>query len=716
MAPNMPCTWHAALTLDRATSSAPASLVELVSGWVAATVRIERAKGTNHVGHTALPHPRRQRGGRRRRLPPERGHRDLPDHAGLGDGRARGLPGRPTAEPNLWGARSRGRRDAVRGRRGGRGPRGPAGGRADDDVHRLPGAPADAPGPLQDRRRADVLLHARRGAHAWPRTRSRSSATTPTSWPRAARGMALLVLGLRAGGAGPRRHRPRRRRCGRACPSSTSSTASAPRTRSPRSCRSTTTGCARSSTTTRSARIARARSIPDRPVVRGTSQNPDAYFQSREAVEPFYARFPAALEQTMARFAELTGRRYRLFDYVGPPGGRARRRPDGLGRRVRARDGRAPRAATASASACSRFGSSARSPSSICWPRCRPPRALVSVLDRTKEPGSSGEPLLQELTSALVEAVADGRRAALPRLLGGRYGLASKELTPAMVKAVFDNMRADGAEAPLHGRHPRRRLRLVAGDRPGLRHRARRRVARGVLRPRRRRHRLGQQGEHQDHRRGDAALRAGALRVRLAQGRLDDHLAPALRAAADSLDLPHPARAVHRRPRPGVPRTTRRAVGRDAGRDGAAQHLARARARLGVAAARGAGAARRAALPALRHRRLRRRRAGRARTPHQHGDADLLLRALEGAPASTRRCGTSAARSRRPGGAAAPRSSSRNVAALDAALAALHEVRRSRATVSSERRRAGRGAGARAGLRAARDPAAARGARRRAAR
>ena len=192
-------------------------------------------------------------------------------------------------------------------------------------------------------------------------------------------------------------------------------------------------------------RAHRARALdPDHPVVRGTSQNPDVYFQSREAVEPFYGRFPAVLDETMARFAELTGRRYRLFDYVGHP----------EAERVVVLMGSGAECAHELVEHLVQDGERVGvlkvrlfRPFSVDHLSAALPASagLVTVLDRTKEPGSSGEPLLQELTSALVEAVAQGARSSLPRLFGGRYGLASKELTPAMLKGVFDNM---AAEAP----------------------------------------------------------------------------------------------------------------------------------------------------------------------------------------------------------------------------------------------------------------------------
>jgi pyruvate-ferredoxin/flavodoxin oxidoreductase len=189
-------------------------------------------------------------------------------------------------------------------------------------------------------------------------------------------------------------------------------------------------------------RAHRARALdPDRPVVRGTSQNPDAYFQSREAVEPFYARFPKALDDTMARFAELTGRRYRPFDYVGHS--EAERVVVLMGSGAESAHelvehlvSRGEKVGVLKVRLFRPFSAEhllAVLPAST---------SSITVLDRTKEPGSSGEPLFQELASALVDAVSEGARSSMPRMLGGRYGLASKDFTPAMLKAVFDNMAA----------------------------------------------------------------------------------------------------------------------------------------------------------------------------------------------------------------------------------------------------------------------------------
>ena len=173
----------------------------------------------------------------------------------------------------------------------------------------------------------------------------------------------------------------------------------------------------------------RARALnPDRPVIRGTSQNPDAYFQSREAIEPFYAAFPNVVEQVMTQFAERTGRQYRLFDYAGHP--QAERLIIVMG----------SAAECAHETALHLIDQGERvgvikvrlfRPFSVEHLIAVMPATVraIAILDRTKEPGSSGEPLLQEITTALVEAVASGRMTVLPALSGGRYGLASKEFS-----------------------------------------------------------------------------------------------------------------------------------------------------------------------------------------------------------------------------------------------------------------------------------------------
>jgi pyruvate-ferredoxin/flavodoxin oxidoreductase len=194
-------------------------------------------------------------------------------------------------------------------------------------------------------------------------------------------------------------------------------------------------------------RAHRARALdPNRPVIRGTSQNPDAFFQAREAGQPFYERFPEVLEATMEKFAAITGRRYRPFEYVGHPEAERVIAIMGSGGEcvhelVDHLLAKGEKVGVLKVRLFRPF--SVEHLLAVLPPSVR----VLTVLDRVKEPGAAADPLLQELTSGLVDAVAEGKRARLPRLLGGRYGLASKEFTPAMAKAVFDNMNAEAPRA-----------------------------------------------------------------------------------------------------------------------------------------------------------------------------------------------------------------------------------------------------------------------------
>lgn len=184
----------------------------------------------------------------------------------------------------------------------------------------------------------------------------------------------------------------------------------------------------------------RARALnPERPVMRGTAQNPDVYFQGRETVNPFYAAAPGIVQKAMDRFAKVAGRAYRLFDYVGAPDAE----------RVIVLMGSGAETALDTVSFLRKKGEKVgvvrvrlyRPFSAEHLLAALPKTAkAIAVLDRTKEPGSAGEPLYQDVITALAEAVASGARAALPRVVGGRYGLSSKEFTPGMVKAVLDEL------------------------------------------------------------------------------------------------------------------------------------------------------------------------------------------------------------------------------------------------------------------------------------
>jgi pyruvate-ferredoxin/flavodoxin oxidoreductase len=187
-------------------------------------------------------------------------------------------------------------------------------------------------------------------------------------------------------------------------------------------------------------RAHRARALtPDHPVMRGTAQNPDVFFQSRERANSFYLTTPAIVEKVMNKFAGLTGRQYRLFDYTGAADAE----------RVIIMMGSGCETSEETVAALRARGEKIGllkvrlyRPFSIDHFIAALPATVksVAVLDRTKEPGGAGEPLYQDIITAISEANSDGRLARAPRVIGGRYGLGSKEFTPAMVKAVFDEL------------------------------------------------------------------------------------------------------------------------------------------------------------------------------------------------------------------------------------------------------------------------------------
>ncbi len=176
---------------------------------------------------------------------------------------------------------------------------------------------------------------------------------------------------------------------------------------------------------------------PDAPVLRGTAQNPDVFFQAREAANPFYLATPTIVQNAMDSFAALTGRQYHLFDHVGAPDAE----------RVIVLMGSGAETVEETVRHLNKSGEKV----GVMKVRLFRPFAVdafinalpesvksVAVLDRTKEPGSAGEPLYQDVVTALVE-----RGTNMPRVVGGRYGLSSKEFTPGMVKRVFDELLTD---------------------------------------------------------------------------------------------------------------------------------------------------------------------------------------------------------------------------------------------------------------------------------
>ena len=178
---------------------------------------------------------------------------------------------------------------------------------------------------------------------------------------------------------------------------------------------------------------------PDRPVIRGTTQNSDIFFQSREASNPFYQRMPGIVQAKMDQFASLIGRNYRLFEYVGHL--EAERiivmMGSGIGtaeETVRHLVARNKRVGLVKVRLYRPFDSGSlltAVPESV---------KKIAVLDRTKEPGADGEPLYKDVLGAFATAYSTGVRPFLPRIVGGRYGVASKEFTPGMVLGIFEEL------------------------------------------------------------------------------------------------------------------------------------------------------------------------------------------------------------------------------------------------------------------------------------
>ena len=182
---------------------------------------------------------------------------------------------------------------------------------------------------------------------------------------------------------------------------------------------------------------------PDKPVLRGTAQNPDVFFQARESCNPFYAKCADITQKAMDNFAKLTGRQYHLFQYVGAPDAE----------RVVVLMGSGCEAAHEAVEFLNAQGAKVGVLKVRLFRPFDPKRLIealpatvksIAVLDRTKEPGALGEPLYLDVVAGLTEAFASGygKLKAMPKVLCGRYGLSSKEFTPAMVKAVLDNLAA----------------------------------------------------------------------------------------------------------------------------------------------------------------------------------------------------------------------------------------------------------------------------------
>jgi len=185
---------------------------------------------------------------------------------------------------------------------------------------------------------------------------------------------------------------------------------------------------------------------PSNPFIRGTAQNPDVYFQGRESVNSFYAATPEIVQKNMDHLASLTGRQYHLFDYHGAPDAE----------HVIIIMGSGAETVCETIDALNEQGGDSVSRLGVLTVRLYRPFSAqhmvaalpastkrIAVLDRTKEPGSGGEPLYLDVVNALVESVTDGGFPHMPTVIGGRYGLSSKEFTPAMVKSIYAELAKD---------------------------------------------------------------------------------------------------------------------------------------------------------------------------------------------------------------------------------------------------------------------------------
>ena len=384
----------------------------------------------------------------------------------------------------------------------------------------------------------------------------------------------------------------------------------------------------------------RARALsPTHPVLRGTAQNPDVFFQSREAANRFHeggARGRHRRHGPVRRTHRAAVPAVRLRR---PPEGRTGDGDDGLGMR----GGRRGRGGARRVRRARRVGEGPPVPSllgsGVRSTRCRRAPKPIAVLDRTKEPGAQGEPLYQDVVTALAEDAAGSGTTRFgvrrPRVIGGRYGLSSKEFTPAMARAALDELAVD---------EPLPHFTVgIADDVTHLSLRvdetfdtesARTRARRGV-RARQRRHRQRQQELRQDHRRTHRAPRTGLLRLRLEEGRERHRLPPPVRARSHPFDLPDPQRQLRRLSSVRTSRAHRRARGGRGRGNLPVEQPVRTRRGLGRAALRRARDDRAQAPAVVRGRRLPGGEGSRSRDADQYRAADLLLRP-RGGPADRR--------------------------------------------------------------------------------
>jgi len=181
---------------------------------------------------------------------------------------------------------------------------------------------------------------------------------------------------------------------------------------------------------------------PNRPVIRGTSQSSDVFFQSREAINPFYNACPEIVQNTMDEFAKCTGRQYHLFDYVGDPNAEyiiisMASSTETIEKTIKYLNEKGKKLGLVKVRLFRPFSTKHLLkvlPSTI---------KSIAVLDKTKEPGATGEPLYLDIVQSISEAFQNKEISTFPRVIGGRYGLSSKEFTPSMVKAIFSNLKKE---------------------------------------------------------------------------------------------------------------------------------------------------------------------------------------------------------------------------------------------------------------------------------
>ena len=511
-------------------------------------------------GTARSDHGRRQRGGRLRGAPLERGHRDLPHHAVFGDGRAlRRMVG--CRAPQRVGAGPHGRGDAVGGRRRRSRARRAAGGVSRDHLYGVAGAPPDGAEHVQDRGGADALRDARgradaRDARALDFRRPLGRHGVPPDRIRDA------GVGIRSGGAGLCRNRPcRDPRVAHPVPALLRRVPHVARDREDHSARGRDSARPDSGRPGRGSPRPRADSRPARRP--GDGAEPRRVLPGARGGEPLRGRLPRDRPGDDGAIRPPDRTRVPALRLRRPSRGGSGARPHGVGRRGRARDGRL-------AGRARREGGCPEGP------------ALPAILDRRLR-RSSPAVGAQDRGARSHEGAGLGRRAPLPgrghgapgsagqrRHGGTRRTAGGRRPVRALLEGVHsghDRGSVRGApktrsEKPLHRRDRRRRHRHVSSLGPRSRHRARVRGPGGLLRARRRRDREREQEHDQDHRRRDRSQRARLLRLRLEEVGGDDDLPSAVRTRADPILLPDRKGELRRMPSVRVSPSLRRARAR----------------------------------------------------------------------------------------------------------------------------------------------------------